>query len=206
MHWTIPGTVLQIPREDAAHIEAVFSSMFLAGDLQLGQVAGITGLETYTVQNWVKRGFLVPPKNKRYTMRQLCRILNINMLKGVLPMERICKMLGYINGQLDDESDDTIDDSHLYFMFVKLAARVQELYVQQDCDALLDSYLTDYTEPVPGAKERIKRVLRIMLTAFLAARMQQAAGQMLDELNYEKENENENETRRNLSMDAAEGH
>ena len=200
MVWNIPGTVLQIPREDAEQIDQVFSAMFLAGDLLLGQVSGISGLEPYTVQNWVKRGLLSPPERKRYTLRQLCRILNINMLKGVLPMERICGMLGYINGQLDDESDDIIDDSQLYFMFVKLAARIRELHSEEDRLEILESYLADYQEPVPGAKERVKKVLCVMLTAWLAVRMQQAAEAMLD--NFEKENDT-NEIRRNVSLGAS---
>lgn len=179
MNWTIPGTALQIPRQDAEHIEEVFKGMFLGGGIVLSQVCSITGLEAYTVQNWVKRGFLPPPEGKRYTLRQLCRILNINMLKSVLPMERICGMLGYINGQLDDESDDIIDDSALYFMFVKLAARSKELFLQEARDAVLEESLADYAEPVPGAQERVKNVLRVMLTAWLAARMGQEAENML---------------------------
>ena len=200
MQWTIPGTVLQIPRQDAQRIDEVFSSMFLAGDLLLGQVAGVSGLEPYTVQNWVKRGLLSPPQRKRYTQRQLCRILNINMLKGVLPMERICGMLSYINGHLDDESDDIIDDSQLYFMFVRLAARARELQHRKDRENLQEIYLADYEEPVPGAKERVRAVLNIMLTAWLAARMQQLAENLLDELNYETVKENENGTERNLPL------
>ena len=182
MKWTVPGTVLQIPRQDAEHIQDLFSPMFLAGGVVLSQVSGITGLEPYTVQNWVKRGFLIPPQRKRYTLRQLCRIININMLKGVLPMERICGLLGYINGQLNDESDDVIDDSQLYFMFVRLAARAKELDREQDREVLLEQAMASYEEPVPGAKERVKQVLRIMLTAYIAARMRQEAEKMLDAL------------------------
>lgn len=185
MSWTIPGTVIQISRTDAEHIEDVFTSMFLGGGIVLSQVSAISGLEPYTVQNWVKRGFLRPPEQKRYTMRQLCRILNINMLKSILPMERICGMLGYINGQLNDESDDVIDDSQLYFMFVKLAARSKELFHQEDRNAVLESYLEDYSEPVPGARERVKNVLRVMLTAWLAARMRQEAEALLNEMEGE---------------------
>lgn len=182
MKWTIPGTVLEIPRKDAAHIEGVFSSMFLAGGIALSQVSGITGLEPYTVQNWVKRGFLTPPEQKRYTLRQLCRIININMLKSVLPMEQICGLLTYVNGTLNDESDDVIDDSQLYFMFVRLAARMKELYREEDREAVLDQAVAEYNEPVPGAKARVRQVLRIMLTAWLAARMRQEAEAMLDTL------------------------
>ena len=182
MKWTIPGTALQIPRQDAQHVEEQFRAMFLGGDIALSQVSSITGLETYAVQNWVKRGLLSPPQNKRYTLRQLCRIININMLKGVLPMERICGLLGYINGQLNDESDDVIDDSQLYFMFVHLAAQAKELYREEERDSLLDSALEDYAEPIPGAKTRVRQALRIMLTAWFAARMQQEAEKMLDTL------------------------
>ena len=182
MHWTIPGTVLSVPREDAAQIPAQFRAMFLAGGIALSQVSAITGLESYTVQNWVKRGFLTSPEGKRYTLRQLCRIININMLRGTLPLERISSLLGYVNGQLDDEQDDMIDDSDLYFMFVDLAARSKELYHAQSREAALDEALADYREPVPGAKERVKQTLRIMLTAWLAARMTQEAERMLNEL------------------------
>lgn len=182
MKWTIPGTVLQIPRKDAEHIEDLFFSMFFTGGIILSQVSSITGLEPYTVQNWVKRGFLAAPVHKRYTLRQLCRIININMLKGALPMERICGLLGYINGQLDDESDDIIDDSQLYFMFVHLAARIKELYREDEREVLLDQTLENYTEPFPGTKDRVRRVLRIMLTAWLASRMRQEAENMLDTL------------------------
>ena len=113
MEWTIPGTALKIQREEAEHIEDIFSALFLAGGIAMAQVSVITGLEAYTVQNWIKRGLMTPPQGKKYTLRQLCRIININMLKGVLPMERVCDMLHYVNGRLDDESDDAIDDSQL---------------------------------------------------------------------------------------------
>jgi len=185
MNWTIPGTVLELPRQEAADLKERFSALFLAGGLSLSQVTGITGLEPYTVQNWVKRGFLSPPVNKRYSLRQLCRIININMLKSVLPMEQICSMLGYINGQLNDESDDIIDDSQLYFMFVSLAARAKEL--DRDRDTLLNQAMENYAEPFPGAGERIKQVLRIMLTAYLAARMRLAAEEMLSDLHLKGE-------------------
>ena len=179
MNWTIPGTVLTAPRQEADHIAEQFHAMFFAGGMVLSQVSAITGLESYIIQNWVKRGFLAKPQNKRYSLRQLCRIININMLKGALPLERICNLLGYVNGQLDDESDDMIDDSVLYFMFVRLAAQSKELYRAESREAVLDQALADYVEPKPGARERVKQTLRIMLTAWLAARMMQEAEQML---------------------------
>lgn len=180
MNWNIPGTVLTVADREAESVQAQFRAMFLPGGMVLSQISGITGLEPYIIQNWVKRGFLTKPQNKRYSLRQLCRIININMLKSVLPLERICSLLGYVNGQLDDESDDMIDDSQLYFMFVRLAVRARELYRAESREEVLAEVLADYAEPVPGARERVKQVLRVMLTAWLAARMTQEAENMLN--------------------------
>lgn len=187
MEWIIPGTVLTAKKDDAVYIENQFNAMFLGGGMVLSQVAGITGLESYTVQNWVKRGFLPPPERKKYTLEQLCRIININMLKNVLPMERICGMLSYINGHLDDESDDIIDDSKLYFMFVRLAAHYRVMHNNEGRDAFIAKELESYAEPVPGAKERVKKVLCIMLTAWASAQLQSAADKMLADIEGENE-------------------
>ena len=182
MKWTIPGTVLRIERENADGVEEMFSSMFLAGGMVLSQVASITGLEPYTVQNCVKRGFLSPPQHKRYTLQQLCRILHINMLKDVMSLDRICSLLRYINGQLDDEGDDIIDDATLYFLFVRLAARSKQLDDPEAWKQAMEEALCNYREPVPGARERIENALRIMLIGNIACKMAQTAERMLDEL------------------------
>jgi DNA-binding transcriptional MerR regulator len=178
MEWTIPGTVLTAPRADADHLEKDFKAMFLAGGIMLGQVAAISGLEPYDVQNWVKRRLLPPPVNKRYNLTQLCRILNINMLKKALPMEQICGLLGHINGELDDTSDDLIDDSKLYFLFVKLAARARHMGGEDWEDALLE-VTADYHEPQPGARQRLITVLRIMLTAWVASKLLDVSQEMI---------------------------
>lgn len=186
MNWIIPGTVLEAPREEAAHIEQQFNALFLGGGIALGQVAAMTGLEPYAIQNWVKRKFLPPPNKKRYDLNQFCRILTINSLKSELTMEQICSLLSYVNGMLDDDSDNLIDDAWLYFMFVRLAARMRELHRSEQIQALLDQELSTYTEPVPGAKSRIETALQIMLTGWLAARMRQETIKMIN--NKIKEN------------------
>lgn len=182
MSWIVPGTTLSIPPTEAETVDLQFQSMFLAGGLTLGQVATVTGLENHVIQNWVKRGFLPPPVAKRYSMEQLCRIVTINMLKGTLALERICSLLSYINGSLSDESDDTIDDTTLYFMFVRLASRARTMGGLEQWDEATSEVLRDYVEPVAGAKARIQKVLKIMLTAWFAARMRQEAEDMLTNL------------------------
>jgi len=179
MEWILPGTVLALPREKAENIEAVFEPMFLTGGMMLGNVAAMTGLEPYIIQNWVRRGFLSPPKGRCYTLRQLCRVLNINMLRSVLPMEQICGMLTYINGVLDDEGDDLIDDSRLYFMFVRLSARGRVLADEAARLAAVREEAASYEEPVPGARERIEKVLNIMLVGYFTARMKEETESLL---------------------------
>ena len=189
MAFLIPGTVHSIAMAEAEHIDDVFQKMFMTGDLALRQVAELTGLPAHDIQNWVKRGFLSPPQRKRYNLNQVCRILNINMLRNVLPMETICGMLSYINGQLDDTSDDVIRDSDLYFIFVKLAATAPKQVQHPDAlDGWLSEALADYTEPIEGAKERIKEVLKIMLTAWAAAQLRNLAENMVLHALNKKEN------------------
>ena len=182
MNWTIPGTTLTGKREDADREEELFRSLFLAGGLTLSQAASITGLEPHTIQNWVKRGFLPPPQKKRYNMEQLCRILNINILKGPLPLDQIIRLMGYLNGNLADEGDDLIDDTLLYFLFLRLAARARHLGGTKAWDDAVAEAIQNYQEPVPGAREKLANVLRIMLTAWCATRLQQEAQDMIANL------------------------
>lgn len=182
MQWRIPGTLLEIQRDKVDHIEDVFASMTMAGGMVLSQVTNITGLEPHAIHNWVKRGFLPSPQQKRYSLGQVCRIIQINMLKNVLPMERIVGLLGYVNGELDKEEDDIIDDARLYFLFVRLAARAKQLDDPDSLEEALNEALKDYTEPVPGAKERVEKTLRIMLISWVAAKMRSAAEELLENL------------------------
>ena len=182
MQWNIPGTVLNATEQDTQHIEQKLRAMFLGGGIALSQVSAVTGLEPYTIQNWVKRGFLTNPVGKRYSLEQFCRILNINMLKAALPLEEICGLLQHINGDLRDESDDLIDDATLYFLFVQLASQHRQMNNGEGRDAILAQALSDYQEPVPGAKERVGKVLNIMLTAWAASLLRQAAEKMVTEL------------------------
>lgn len=184
MEWTLPGTVLSVDADRPQAAEEVFSSLFLAGGLILSQVTQVTGLEPYIIQNWVRRGFLAPPKQRKYTRRQLSRILMINALKSTLSIEQICKLLSYINGALDDEGDDTIDDTELYGAFVLVAGSVQKhgLTSESEMNRLIADGLKDYKESIPGAKERIEQALRIMITAWRAAQLQTKAQSMMNAL------------------------
>ena len=162
MQWTIPGTVIQSRTEDAGKIRETFSAFFLAGDITLGQVSAISGLEPYMVQNWVSRKYLSNPQGKKYTLNQLCRVLTINLLRKSMPIENVCDLLGFVNGRLDQEGDDLIDDAEGIEKSVK-----------------------DLPERIPGANERIQKTLQIMLYAWCAGFLRDRAEELMK--NLEKE-------------------
>ena len=115
-------------------------------------------------------------------MEQSCRIILINMLRGALPLDQICQLISYINGSLTDESDDIIDDTVLYFKFVSLAARARHIGGSKEWGEALEEVMANYAEPYPGAREKVTSVLRIMLTAWIAAQLRQEAEKMLAQL------------------------
>ena len=100
---TLPGTTIPVDWTRPEEAETLLNSLFLAGGLMLSQVASLTGLEPYVIQNWVRRGFVAPPERKRYSRSQFCRIVLINMLKDSMQLDKICALLSYVNGELDDE-------------------------------------------------------------------------------------------------------
>ena len=169
MQRVLPGSTLQYDGSTPGSAEILLSALFAGGDLMLAQVAHISGLEPYMIQNWVARGYLPPPVAKRYSRRQLSRILIIHMLRSVLPLEEICRLLRYVNGHLDDISDDLVDDAFLYMGLVTLIEAGPE-----DPDPMKTA-LKDYREPFPGARRRVEQVLEIMLLAYRAAALKEEA-------------------------------
>lgn len=182
MQWVIPGTTLTGQREEADTIEAQFQSLFLAGGLTLSQVSTITGIAPYTIQNWIKRKFLSPPQGKRYDMEQVCRLININILKGSMPLEEIIHLICYLHIDLTSESDIFVNDTDLFFFFTRLAACAKYLGGSKDWDDALLEITENYQEPVPGAKIKLMNVLKIMLTAWYANILRLQAENMIAQL------------------------
>lgn len=180
----LPGSTAEVDISRPGAADTLLTSMFLTGGLMLSQVAQFTGLEPYTIQNWVKRGFLSPPRNKKYSRRQLSRILIINMLRDTLPLDTICRLLSYINGQLDQESDDLIDDSQFYLYIAELTARLETQHMSgsDQLKELCRQVLADYQEPYPGARARVALVLRVAVTAYIASNFKQQAELLLGQL------------------------
>lgn len=178
MQRELPGTVLWFDDAYPQGAEVQMAALFAGGDLMLNQVSRISGLEPYMIQNWVSRGYLRAPTAKRYTRRQLSRILIINLLRSVLQLDRICSLIRYVNGHLDDESDDTVDDSLLYLWFIRCICASEN-----EREQALEACLAEYAEPFPGAKGRLEQVLRILILAEEAAERKREAERRIAELN-----------------------
>ena len=103
-----------------------------ADGLSLGQVCSLTGLEPSTIQNWIKRGFVPHPEHKRYGERHMARIMLINALRDCLLIERVGELTRYINGEIDDQSDDLIAEEALYDLFIEAAEELSARRIPPD--------------------------------------------------------------------------
>lgn len=181
MEFLLPGTAVRAQIGPGQPAEALLAPLFLAGGLMLSQVASLTGLPPHVIQNWVKRGYVSPPVNKRYTRRQFCRVALINMLRDSMQLEKITRLLSYVNGHLDDEADDLIDDYELYCAFVQLALRARS-GVPDEAQALkswCEQAVAAYRPVQEGARERVVQALEVMLVAHAAAQLKARADHLL---------------------------
>jgi len=124
MELTLPGTTIAAGRLETDAAKTLLGYIFGGGPLTLSQVTTMTGLEPYTVQNWVKRGFLTKPEHKTYNRDQFARMIMMNLLRDAMQLDEIVRLFSYINGALDDTSDDRIADFTLYNLFVNLLVRL----------------------------------------------------------------------------------
>lgn len=181
MIYKLPGTTIEAKLERGVS-NVILGNIFMTGGLMMSQVSQLTGLESYIIQNWVKRGYLSSPNNKLYSRRQFCRIVTINMLKDSLQLETISKLLSYINGVLNDESDDIIDDSNLYDMYIDVLAELNGRVDDESLEKAIIGVLKDYIEPYVGAKKRLSKVLKTMFLANKAVELKKQAEMILAEL------------------------
>ncbi|MBR6562527.1 MAG: DUF1836 domain-containing protein [Clostridia bacterium] len=176
----LPGTTIEVAVPNASVAKEILDNAFICGGLMMSQVARMTGLEPYMIQNWVKRGFLSPPQQKLYSKRQFCRIAIINMLKEAMQLDKITFLLSYINGRLDDERDDIIDDSTLYLYYVAAISSLERPVADEDYIVKhIETVVTDFSEPFPGAKKRLIKVLAVMMNAHYASILRKRAEDIL---------------------------
>ena len=162
----IPGT--KIPYHDEKAGFSYFVPLLRATDgLTLSQVCTLTGLETSTIQNWVKRGFVPRPVNKLYKERHLARFLLISSLRDSMPLDRIGELMTLINGVTEDESDDIISEEELYDIFCSLVCGCSEkVFSPQEVALLVKNATKDYDPPDKESLSRLWQALTVMIYAY----------------------------------------
>ena len=171
----VPGTVLPFTGNDGMF--AMFRPMIHAANgLSLSQVCAITGLEPSTVQNWIKRGFVAHPVQKKYFSRHLAQVLLIGALRDGMNIDRIGELMRMVNGSADDESDDIISGEQLYDYFCEVVRLLDNHSISHDYAAEVVGQVTaGYEGPDASAPERLRQALLVMVFGYISGKLRQEA-------------------------------
>ena len=183
---TIPGTVLnRQTMGDVTGIDFLNKIFYISDGIMLSQIREISGIDGSTLQNWTKRGWVEKTKLKRYDMDQVAHILIINMLRSCMQLDRIAFLIRYINGSVDDRSDDIIRDSALYDYICRILDRIMQNDDRLKVSSLkriIEDVTSDYSEKVTGARRRLTNALEIIIIAYYASLIKRYSDGRLDEL------------------------
>lgn len=174
----IPGTVLEWNDALSQNAFAVLSPVLsVTKGLTLSQLKELTGLEGSTIQNWVKRGWVERPSGKRYGEQQIVRIILINMLRSSMQLEKIIALMRYINGEVDDRSDDIIPDRRLFSVICSVISQVDK---KQTIDKaiikkIIENELRDYVGPNEDSKQKLESAVFCMVLGFFSAEIKKEA-------------------------------
>lgn len=165
----IPGTTLkyseQIRNEAFLAVSPVLEA---TGGLTLSQLSKLTGIEGSTIQNWIKRGWVASTIGKKYCQRQVIRVILINMFRGVMKLEDIARLMTYVNGDVDDSTDDIIDDVILYNILCRIIfdAEDNRAFEKSSLIKVIDEAVKKSAENIKSGSEKLKKAMFIMILAY----------------------------------------
>lgn len=166
----LPGTALDFDARAENNAFSVIEPILSAtGGLTLSQLSTLTGLEGSTIQNWIKRGWVTSTVGKKYTQRQVVRILLINILRGTMKLEDIANLMAYINGKVEDMSDDILHDTQLYNLMCRLLYIIsrKNLRSRNGIEEEIERNLSG--EYAGENRKRLKKVLLIMILGYISS-------------------------------------
>ena len=168
MNRIIPGTTLKFTETAREAAFSVISPVLEAtGGLTLSQLSKLTGLEGTTIQNWIKRGWVSSTKSKKYSEKQVLRILLINMLRNVMKLDDIANLMSYVNGDVEDTSDDIIADIHLYNMLCRIifTAEDEGAFASESVKQLISGEIKENTKEIAD-DEKLASAMYVMVMAY----------------------------------------
>jgi len=181
----IPGTRLKKSEMgNVTGLDFLSKVFYISEGVMLSQIREVSGIDGSTLQNWTKRGWVENARLKKYNIDQVAHILIINMLRSCIQLDKIALLLHYINGKLDDASDDIISDSQLY----DYICRILDKLMQQDVCSMasikdvIREEIKGYQEHIPGAADRLANALEIIIVAYYAALIKRRSDEMLTDL------------------------
>ena len=165
---TMPGTLL--PWTDRAGenafllLQTTFS--LSGGGLSLSQLTELTGLSATAIQNWVKRGWVAHPVDKKYEDVQVARILLLNLLRPALALEQIAALLETIRAEERAELSEVMLYNMLCagFRRIEMTGTAERSAMERLASNLFIQYGISPAEPM-------RRSLTAMLLAMAAAQL-----------------------------------
>jgi DNA-binding transcriptional MerR regulator len=184
----IPGTNIKV----GGLIGSVFVDGFLGNVLSpiltlgsgllLSQITHIAdNLTKETIQNWVKRSYIDPPRKGRfYDENQVARILIFNSLRRVLELDDIKLLLQYIH----DDSNGTLAEKELLEIFNNSVIKTKDVASGDIAgyEKAAGKEIMLSLEKKGGDKAKIKSVIYIMLTAYQSSLLKQQVENLIYEL------------------------
>ena len=181
----IPGTKLK--KNDMGNVtglEFLSKVFYISEGVMLSQIREVSGIDGSTLQNWTKRGWVANARLKKYNIDQVAHILIINMLRSCIQLDHIAFLLQYINGKIDDKSDDIIRDSVLYDYICRILETLtrKDVATKASITEVIRDQISDYKEAMAGARDRLANALEIIVTAYYAALIKRSSDEMLANL------------------------
>lgn len=181
----IPGTILKrAEMGNATGLRFLNKIFYISDGIMMSEIRGISGLDTSTLQNWVKRHWIENAKLKKYDIDQVARILIINMLRSCMQLDHIAFLIKYINGSVDSKEDDIIRESILYDYICRIIDRLTETECvpEHKVKQYVEEVVADYEEKIGGAKKRLVNALEVIIVAYYASLMKQRSDAMIGAL------------------------
>lgn len=181
----IPGTKLKRSDMDGLTGLAFLKKVFFVSDgVMLTQIRDISGIDSSTLQNWTKRGWVATSHLKRYDVDQVAHILIINMLRSCMRLDRIAYLIQYVNGDVADKSDDIVSDSVLYDYICRALDRLMDESgsALNNVVKVIEETTAGYVEPFSGAEERLNRALEVIVVTYYATVIKRHADDLLDRI------------------------
>ena len=181
----IPGTKLK--KNDMGNVtglEFLSKVFYISEGVMLSQIREVSGIDGSTLQNWTKRGWVANARLKKYNIDQVAHILIINMLRSCIQLDHIAFLLQYINGKIDDASDDIIRDSVLYDYICRILETLtrKDVATKASITEVIHDQISDYKEAMAGARDRLANALEIIVIAYYAALIKRSSDEMLANL------------------------